>query len=58
MLSKILLLVSLVLLALKLGVRVRLKAVARAVDRFVNIALVVILVTYAVQLGLWYYSRP
>jgi hypothetical protein len=48
-LSKILLGIGLVLLALKFGLRARLREIGRAVDRFVNVALVVILVSYLVQ---------
>ena len=57
MLSKILLGVSLVLLGLKFGLRTRLRELGRAIDRFVNVALVVIVVTYAIQLVLLYSGR-
>ena len=57
MLSKILLGISLVLLALKFGLRSRLRELGRAVDRFVNVALVVIAVSYLVQLAYLAWSR-
>ena len=57
MLSKILLGVSLVLLALKFGLRTRLRELGRVIDRFVNIALVVIVVTYVVQLAIMAFTR-
>ena len=57
MLSKILLGIALVLLALKFGLRTRLRELARAIDRFVNIALVVIVVGYVVQLAIVYFSK-
>ena len=58
MLSKILLAVGVVLLLLKFGLRDllrqllgdRLRELGRTIDRFVNIALVVIVVSYVVQL--------
>jgi hypothetical protein len=56
-LSKILLGIALVLLALKFGLRSRLRELGRAVDRFVNIALVVITVSYVVQLAYLALSR-
>ena len=55
MLSKILLAIALVLLAVKFGAlkfgRARLRELGRAIDRFVNVALVVILVGYTLQLA-------
>ena len=51
MLSKILLAIALVLLALKFGLRARLRELGRAIDRFVNVALVVIVVGYVLQLA-------
>ena len=57
MLSKILLGIALVLLALKFGLRTRLRELGRAVDRFVNVALVVIAVSYVVQLAYLALSR-
>jgi hypothetical protein len=62
-LSKILLVLGLVLLALKFGLHTRLGLIARlrqlgrVVDRFVNIALVVIVVGYVVQLAYLYMTR-
>jgi hypothetical protein len=56
-LSKILLGIALVLLALKFGLRTRLRELARAIDRFVNIALVVIVVGYVLQLAFLYFSK-
>jgi hypothetical protein len=56
-LSKILLAIALVLLALKFGLRSRLRGLGRAVDRFVNVALVVIAVSYVVQLAYLALSR-
>jgi hypothetical protein len=56
-LSKILLGIALVLLALKFGLRSRLRELGRAVDRFVNVALVVIAVSYVVQLAYIALSR-
>ena len=50
MLSKILLGISLVLLALKFGLRTRLRELGRIIDRWVNIALVVIVLSYVAQL--------
>ena len=58
MLSKILLAIGLVLLALKFGLRARLRELGRAVDRFVNIALVVIVVGYVVQVAILIFSKP
>ena len=58
MLSKILLGISLVLLALKFGLRARLRELGRTLDRFVNIALVVIVVGYVVQLAILYFTKP
>ena len=58
MLSKILLGISLVLLALKFGLRARLRELGRTIDRFVNIALVVIVVGYVVQLAFLYFTKP
>jgi len=49
-LSKILLGISLVLLALKFGLRTRLRELGRIIDRWVNIALVVIVLSYVAQL--------
>jgi hypothetical protein len=57
-LSKILLGVGLVLLALKFGLRARLRELGRALDRFVNIALVVIIVSTLVQLAILVFSKP
>lgn len=57
MLSKILLGVGLVLLALKFGLRARLRELGRALDRFVNIALVVIIVSTLVQLAILAFSK-
>jgi hypothetical protein len=56
-LSKILLGVGLVLLALKFGLRARLRELGRALDRFVNIALVVIIVSTLVQLAILAFSK-
>ena len=64
MLSKILLGIGLVLLALKfglhtrLGLMARLRELGRVIDRFVNIALVVIIVGYLVQLVYLYAKQP
>ena len=66
MLSKILLGIGLVLLALKFGLRTRLRELAsferlrafgRAVDRFVNVMLVIIVVTYLIQVALMLFSK-
>ena len=66
MLSKILLGIGLVLLVLKFGLRARLRelasferfrALGRKLDRFVNIVLVVIVVTYVVQLAIIVFSK-
>ena len=65
MLTKILLGVSVVLLLLKFGLRNflrqllgdRLRELGRAIDRFVNVALVVIVVSYLVQLGIMFFSK-
>jgi hypothetical protein len=56
-LSKILLGVGLVLLALKFGLRTRLRELGRAIDRFVNVALVVIAVSYVVQIAILLFSE-
>ncbi len=56
-LSKILLGISLVLLALKFGLRTRLRELGRIIDRWVNIALVVIIVSYVAQLAYMALSR-
>jgi hypothetical protein len=65
MLTKILLVVSIVLLLLKFGLRDflrhlfgdRLRELGRKLDRVVNITLVVIVVTYLVQLGIMMFSK-
>ena len=66
MLSKILLGIGLVLLAVKFGLRARLRELAslerlrafgRAVDRFVNVMLVIIVVTYLVQIAIMLFSK-
>ncbi len=65
MLSKILLAVSLVLLALKFGLKDflrhlmgdRLRELGRTIDRIVNITLVVIVVSYVVQLTIMAMSK-
>jgi hypothetical protein len=65
-LSKILLGIGLVLLALKFGLRARLRelasmerlrAVGKKIDRFVNIVLVIIVVTYLVQLAVMVFTK-
>jgi hypothetical protein len=56
-LSKILLAIALVLLALKFGLRARLRELGRAIDRFVNVALVVIVVGYALQLAWMLFAK-
>lgn len=65
MLSKILLAVSLVLLALKFGLKDllrhllgdRLRELGKKIDRFVNVALVVIVVSYVVQLAIMAFTK-
>lgn len=57
MLSKILLGVGLVLLGLKFGLRARLRELGRILDRLVNLLLVVIVVSYALQIGIWLLTR-
>ena len=66
MLSKILLGIGLVLLALKFGLRARLsewgrlarlRELGRAIDRFVNVVLVIIVVAYLVQIVLMVFSK-
>jgi hypothetical protein len=64
-LSKILLAVSLVLLALKFGLKDllrhllgdRLRELGKKIDRFVNVALVVIVVSYVVQLAIMAFTK-
>jgi hypothetical protein len=65
-LSKILLGIGLVLLALKFGLRARLRELAslerlrafgRKIDRVVNIVLVIIVVTYLVQLAIMVFTK-
>jgi hypothetical protein len=65
-LSKILLGIGLVLLALKFGLRARLREIAsferlrafgRAIDRFVNVMLVLIVVIYVVQIAIMLFSK-
>ena len=51
MLSDILLFGALILIGLKFGLVARLRELGRVVDRLVNVALVVIIVAYAVQLA-------
>jgi hypothetical protein len=48
--SKILLVAALVLLGLKFGLRQRLREIARAIDGIVNVLLVLIVVSYLIQL--------
>jgi hypothetical protein len=55
--SKILLGIGLVLLALKFGLRTRLRELGRAIDRFVNVVLVIIVVTYLVQIVIMVFSK-
>jgi hypothetical protein len=50
MLSKILVLVALVLLALKYGLRARLRELWLKLDAIINVLLALIIVGYAVQL--------
>ena len=66
MLSKILLGIGLVLLVVKFGLLTRLREwgrlarlreLGRAIDRFVNIVLVIIVVTYVVQIALLVFSK-
>ncbi|HVR20331.1 MAG TPA: hypothetical protein VMS65_11560 [Polyangiaceae bacterium] len=57
MLSKILLAIALVLLALKFGLRARLRELGRAIDRFVNVALVVIVVGYVLQVAWMLFAK-
>ncbi|HEX6763833.1 MAG TPA: hypothetical protein VF103_00110 [Polyangiaceae bacterium] len=57
MLSKILLGIGLILLAMKFGLRARLRELGRALDRFVNIALVVIVVGYVVQIAFLVFAK-
>jgi hypothetical protein len=49
MLSKILILATLVLLALKYGLRARLRELWRAIDGIINVLLALIIVGYVVQ---------
>jgi len=56
-LSKILLAIALVLLALKFGLRARLRELGRAIDRFVNVALVVIVVGYVLQVAWMLFAK-
>ena len=65
MLSKILLAVSLVLLALKFGLKDflrhllgdRLRELGKKIDRIVNVVLVVIVVSYVVQLAIMAFTK-
>jgi hypothetical protein len=50
MLSKILVLVALVLLGMKYGLRARLRELWQAIDGIINVLLALIIVGYAVQL--------
>lgn len=50
MLSKILVALALVLLALKYGLRARFRELWRAIDGIINVLLALIIVGYAVQL--------
>jgi hypothetical protein len=64
-LSKILLVVSLVLLVLKFGLKDflrhlfgdRLRELGRKIDRAVNVTLVVILVSYVIQLAIMAFAK-
>lgn len=56
MLSKILLLILLVMLASKLGLRTKLRQLMPKIDRAVNITIVVVVVAYTLQL-LWLFLR-
>jgi hypothetical protein len=57
MLSKILIAVALVLLALKYGLRARLRELWQAVDGIINVLLALIIVGYAVQLAIILLTR-
>ena len=66
MLSKILLGIGIVLLLVKFGLRARLlefarlariREIGRAIDRFVNVVLVIIVVTYVVQIAIMVFSK-
>jgi len=52
MLSKILVLVSLVLLALKYGLRAKLRELWRSIDGIINVLLALIIVGYVVQVAI------
>ena len=57
MLSKVLLGISLLLLGLKFGLKARLRELGRLADRIVNLLLVVIIVSYCLQIGIWFLTR-
>jgi hypothetical protein len=57
MLSKLLVLVALVLLALKYGLRAKLRELWRAIDGIINVLLVVIIVGYVVQIAIRLWTR-
>jgi hypothetical protein len=52
MLSKILVLATLVLLALKYGLRARLRELWQAIDGIINVLLALIIVGYVVQVAI------
>jgi uncharacterized membrane protein len=55
--SKLLLVALLGLLAFKLGFRPKLRELMRRLDFAINVALVLIVVLYSVQIALYYYGR-
>jgi hypothetical protein len=57
MLSDALLIGALILLGLKFGLRARLREIGRVVDRLVNVLLLLIVVSYCVQLVFWFFTR-
>jgi hypothetical protein len=57
MLSKILVVVALVLLALKYGLRARLRELWQAIDGIINVLLALIIVGYAVQVVILLLTR-
>lgn len=56
MLSKVLLVILLVMLASKLGLRTKLRQIKPKLDRAVNVTIVVVVVAYTLQL-LWLFLR-
>jgi hypothetical protein len=57
MLSKILVLVALVLVALKYGLKARLRELWLKIDAIINVLLALIIVGYAVQLVIILFTR-